>query len=331
MTEAGGLILLYHRVTTLDTDPQLLAVTPEDFAEQMEVLRSVARPMALGEMVAAVRRGEDLRGAVAVTFDDGYADNLLEAKPILQSEGIPATVFVSTGGTDARREFFWDELERICLQPGRLPERLRLTVGDSVYEADLGNAAEYSLEEWGHTRGWNVTVLENPTARHRVYREVCGLIHRATNEQRRMALRRIQQWSGLGCEGRVSHRMMSGAQLRELADGDLIEVGGHTINHPLLAVEQIEDQKQEIAGGKAALEAVLGRAVWGFSYPFGGRRDYNPESVAAVREAGFEYACSNFNGWVDAQTDPFQLPRVLVRDWGSDEFQTRLAGWMHRA
>src|SRR5258707_14171950 len=120
----GPLILLYHRVNTLDTDPQLLAVSPEPFAAHLDVLQEIARPMPLRDLVAAARAGEDLRDAVAITFDDGYEDNLLTARPILQQQGVPATIFVATAGLTSRQEFFWDDLDRIFLQPNRLPKTL---------------------------------------------------------------------------------------------------------------------------------------------------------------------------------------------------------------
>ena len=319
----GPIILLYHRVTTLDTDPQLLAVTPENFAAQMKLLKRIARPMPLADMVEATRAGEYLRYAVAITFDDGYADNLLQAKPILRRHNIPATVFVATAGTDSTAEFFWDELDRIFLQPGELPHRLDLRVGAMAYHADL---AEHAAD-FGH---WNVTLKDDPTPRHRLYRELCALLHNATTQQRLEALRQIQEWAGAGVHGRESHRMMTAAQLSELADDSLIDVGAHTVNHALLCVESIENQREEITAGKATLEKILDRPVRSFSYPFGGRRDYTADTVAAVRHAGFDFACSNFNGSIDQNTDPFQLPRFIVRDWSAAEFAVHFARHFQR-
>lgn len=106
----GTLVLLYHRVADLPSDPWSLAVTPRHFAEHLEVLCAMARPVPLREAA----EGRAPRRAVAVTFDDGYSDNLYAARPLLERRGVPATVFVTTGGLDDGRELWWDELERIA-------------------------------------------------------------------------------------------------------------------------------------------------------------------------------------------------------------------------
>lgn len=324
MNKPGGLILLYHRVTALETDPQLLAVTPENFAAQLEMLKKMARPLRLGEMVEAAQRGEDLAGTVAITFDDGYADNLLQAEPILRSVEIPATVFVASGGTGSDREFFWDELDRIFLQPNELPRHFELELGGVSYHADLGDSAGYSRDRFEELRNWNVTLAADPSARQRVYRELCGLIHKLTATEREAVLSKVQKWSALTHQGRRSHRMMNQDELRAVIQGGWIEAGGHTVRHPLLAAETLQTQEDEIARGKAQVESAVGKTIVAFSYPFGTRRDYIGQTVEAVKAAGFHYACSNFNGLVTSETDCFQLPRVIVRDWGAAEFLKRL-------
>ena len=317
------ILLLYHRVTELATDPQLLAVSPKHFAEHLDVLRRVALPMKIADLVARADRGASDPG-VAITFDDGYADNLLEAAPLLRRFDTPATVFVASGNLGSAREFFWDELDRIFLQPGVLPAELMV----ESQRFNLNAGAEYLPGGWELHRSWDVTRTDVPTARQRVYRDVCGLIHQMPTALRESTLRQIRGWAGVAEIGRPSHRVMTRDEVRMLAADGLVEVAAHTVTHPLLAIESDEHQRTEIGGSKATLEETLDRSVSGFSYPFGTRRSYSAATVEAVRAAGFSYACSNFTGPITSASNPFELPRFVVRDWDGDEFELRLRGWL---
>src|SRR5215212_5224770 len=135
------LILLYHRVAKLHSDLWSLAVTPEHFAEHLEVLRQYAHPIRLQHLPQALSDGNIPNRSVVVTFDDGYADNLHSAKPLLKRYDIPATFFLTTGYVGKEREFWWHELERLLLQPGTLPGRLRLKIDGNIYRWELGEAA----------------------------------------------------------------------------------------------------------------------------------------------------------------------------------------------
>ena len=93
---SGALILGYHRIAGEDWDPFSLSVAPGHFAEHLDVLRRHARPLSVGQLVRGIEHGRLPPASVAVTFDDGYADNLSRAKPLLEGYGIPATMFVTT-------------------------------------------------------------------------------------------------------------------------------------------------------------------------------------------------------------------------------------------
>ncbi len=83
---------------------------------------------------------------IAVTFDDGYANNLHAAKPLLERFTVPATVFVAVGALEDPREFWWDELDGLLLQPGTLPDALQLHVNGRCLAWKLGDAAHYTRD-----------------------------------------------------------------------------------------------------------------------------------------------------------------------------------------
>ncbi len=93
---ARPIILMYHRVVDLPADPQLLAVGRAHFAEQLEVLRERFRPASLNDIRLQLADGRLDRRTVVVTIDDGYADNLLNARPLLERFEVPATIFIAT-------------------------------------------------------------------------------------------------------------------------------------------------------------------------------------------------------------------------------------------
>lgn len=322
----AAMVLLYHRVTRLEGDPQLLAVAPERFEQQVAFLRQNAVPLSLAELVERLPRGDIPERAVVLTFDDGYEDNLEEAKPILAGHDVPATVFVTTSGLGGHREFWWDDLERMLLAtPSGLSTDAMISAGGVDVRIPAGAyrpAAEHA--------GWTVLCAEAPTPRHAAYRTICETIRPLSANRRDAVTERIEMELRLPRVIRRTHRAMDENQLRRLADGGLIEIGAHTLTHPVLAALPLEEQQREIAESRRILEDVIGSPVRAFSYPFGGKGDYTSDTANCVRAAGYTHACANVPGLVAAGCDPWQLPRVLVRDWSVDEFATRLKSlWSH--
>jgi peptidoglycan/xylan/chitin deacetylase (PgdA/CDA1 family) len=321
----GALILAYHRVAEPPADPQLLCVTPEHFAQQLDVLRGWGRPLRLQELRAALAAGRVPDRAVVVTFDDGYADNLYAAEPLLLSRDVPATVFVTAGCLGSQEEFWWDDLERLLLQPGPLPEVLQLRLE--------GRTHAWTLREDGRAsrtwpRAWSVLEPEEPSPRHAAYRALCRLLRDLPSSRRTQALQAVRAWAGASAEGRPSHRVLAPDEVARLAAGGLVEIGSHTLTHPVLARLDPVEQRVELQASKAQLEAILGRPVLSLAYPFGSPADYGPETMAAARDCGFAAACANFPAAVRRGSDLWQLPRLLVRNWNGDEFGRRLEDWL---
>ena len=321
----GNVVLMYHRISRTYVDPWALCVNPANFAEQMNVLNTLANPASLDQLLEA-QPGEP---SVAVTFDDGYVDNLDSALPILQRHDVPATIFVSTGYIGMASGYWWDELEAIFLAPGLLPSNhLKLSIGERshCWQIDPGDL-QYGIEDCATHRGWIAWKHPAPTSRHAVFHQVWNVLRQLKPEQRIEAISRIRDWAGSAGD-RSSARCMTAEELREISRGSLVRVGSHTITHSRLSQLSDSNQWKEITGSKATLEEILEQPVESFSYPFGDRNDYTNRTVAAVRNAGYRQACSNFEGAVGRSSDRFQLPRLHVQDWNGREFEAWLRPYL---
>lgn len=328
MRRSKGLILLYHRVAELRSDPQLLCVSPQNFAEHLRILAERYRPIPLLEMVQRVRAGALPDRAVAVTFDDGYADNLHTAAPLLERFAVPATFFLTTGFIGANREFWWDELERLLLMPGRLPPTLDLRLGRKTQRWHLGASASYDADDMTRHREWNVERRDNPTPRHLAYRQLCQALRTLSIDERTAALNRLAASVDTAAGPRATHAIVTLADVARLASGSGFDIGAHTVSHPALSAFDAAVQQSEIAGAKTALEGFTSRPVNGFAYPFGGRSDYDRLTVQLVRNADYTWACSARPGTIGPAVDSYQLPRIGLRNCDGPAFAARLSKWL---
>jgi peptidoglycan/xylan/chitin deacetylase (PgdA/CDA1 family) len=321
-----AIILAYHRVSSPATDPQLLSVTPEHFAEHLAVLSAECIPTRLPALTQSLKNNALPSRTVVVTFDDGYADNLYNAKPLLERHDIPATVFVTTSYVGSNRQFWWDELAGLLLEPGTLPQTLPDAIKETI--SDWSAVAQYTEAESKQYRRWNVELAE-PTPRHEVYRALCQRLRPLPENERRKVLDEILLWAGTGSRTLSTiHRVLSIEELARLEEGGLIEVGSHSATHPVLSTLSIDDQRVEIAQSKAYLDEVLGRPTASFAYPFGARTDYTRATVSLIKEARYNQACANFPSPIRSISQSFELPRILVRDCDGEEFARFLRHWL---
>jgi len=297
------IVLLYHRVTELSADPELIAVSPENFRRHMEFLKQHFLILRLADEWPELRKP-----AVIITFDDGYADNVLEALPILEEVGVPATFFISTAQVGTDRVFWWHRLEAMLLRQGEFPSR-------------------FELHDPGYERVW---MTASPEQRQVLYASLGMRMRRLDPERRESWLGQLEQWAGPGIVPADLHRLMTRAELRRLAGSPRATVGAHTVSHSALAALTEEQQRREIFLSKIELEKMIGKKITTFSYPFGRKSEYNRISVDLCREAGFTRAVANFPGQVHRWTDPLQLPRHLVRNWDLETFAMELKGFWTR-
>lgn len=331
----GGtsLILMYHRVADLDRDPQCLAINPATFEAQMTLLSKRYPIIPLTELIAGVRNRKVPDRSIVVTFDDGYADNLVNATPILESLKVPATVFVSGDADSYRREFWWDELEGLILRPGVLPGRVELRTSARNVSLPLPSATVYSAADAARDRSWNV-LLPDTSSRHALYRDLAAFLRQLSGEDRCVALSQLRELVQLeessgGFPTSEVNRRMTPDEIATLDASPFMEVGGHTVSHPVLAMRSTQEQREEIEVNRDHLTALCGQAPRTFSYPYGSLDDYADETVTLVREAGYLGACSNHYGVVKMWTDPYRLPRCVIRGWNPGTLAERIEGWFH--
>jgi peptidoglycan/xylan/chitin deacetylase (PgdA/CDA1 family) len=246
----------------------------------MSLLRSEFNVLSLGEACARLARGSLPARAACVTFDDGYADNVQVALPILKRLSLPATFFVCTGFCEGGIMFNDAVIEAVRRAPAGIHDLSSLGLGSH----DLADNA----------------------SRRAAIDALIGQLKYRSVEERRALVERLAAVMGSILPADL---MMNPAQIRKLHDEGM-EIGAHTINHPILAALNDEGARAEIVGGKYRLEAITGAPVTLFAYPNGKPgRDYGPRDVELVRDAGFAAAVSTVSGVADGGSDLFQLPR----------------------
>jgi peptidoglycan/xylan/chitin deacetylase (PgdA/CDA1 family) len=312
--EPKPLILMYHRIANESIDPWGLTVGPAHFEEQLWVLRRTRRPVPLTEFVRDLAAGTLHASAVAVTFDDGYADNLFAAKPRLAAAGVPATIFLATGFLDRQGEFWWDELARLFLiEDG--PRSFELVVRGRAMHFDLGaDPPGRDSEGW---RAWSIPL----TRRQAAYVAVWDSLRHLEEEAREALMIELRSKLSKRDRSSGSGRAMTRAEVGALVTDGLVTIGAHTVSHPLLTGLPTAMRRSEIVGSKAACEALLGAPVAAFAYPYG---DLDAEVRAAVAGAGFACGCATTNGPATAASDIFALPRIQVLDRDGEAFERAL-------
>ena len=302
----GALIIGYHRIANVTNDEYEVCVSPKHFAEQMEMLGKHAHPVSLTKLVDGLKNGSLPPRSVAVTFDDGYADNLYEAKPILEKHAIPATVFVCTGY--AGKEFWWDELERLVMSSKAEVGALRLQAGKNQFV-------------WSQPK---VSPEADLNVRRKLQQALYNFLLTLDVEEQDQAMNTIRVWSEISSD-KTTARAMNRNEILQLADHGFIEIGAHTRHHPMLLGLPSERLQEEIVSSKIELEDILGRRISGFAYPYGKGND---DAKGIVREAGYAFACTSLHDVVRPGSDLYELTRFWQRDVDGEKFWQGLQLWM---
>lgn len=280
-------IFVYHRVLTRQDPYRQGELVAEQFDQQMSFLSRNYSVLPLLDAVRLLRQGRLPRRACCITFDDGYADNLTVALPILKQYDLPATIFIATGYLDGQRMF-------------------NDTVIDAIAHSKLSQLDLRELHLGLHSIQ---TIFERQQAVVTILRQ---FKYRAP-EDRDASLPRLVQLAD--CGPLPSGTMLNRNQVRELASLG-VEIGGHTVTHPILTSIDDSRARDEMIRGKRLLESLTNTRVRAFAYPNGQpHKDYASRHATMVRDAGFDLAVTTARGVSNQNSDVYQLPRFAP--WGT--------------
>ena len=274
-------ILAYHMVGDYQSK-FIPAMSIHRFQKEIEYLHAHYEIIPLSDLVHKLNEKKNINRCIAITFDDGFADNYTIAYPALKRYDIPATIFllpehIEKNATpwfiqfryafeNSKTEFLWIEI----------------------------NGSQYQLE------------MKNEGQRLAASNMIMASLKGCSNQERLEKLGELFELLGFG--GDQGNTMLSWDNVREMC-GNGISFGAHTVTHPVLSRLSKEKARQEIMGSKQVIESKTKEKDTTFAYPFGKEDDFNSETISVIRDGGFECAVTSCPGWTNHKSDPFRLNR----------------------
>jgi peptidoglycan/xylan/chitin deacetylase (PgdA/CDA1 family) len=315
---------MYHRIADPHSDVWKIAVSPDNFEQQVQLLQKKAAVIPLQDLVEAVAQKTVKKSYVALTFDDGYVDNFLVAKPILDHYNLPATFFIASGNIDKSVEFWWDELESVILFSEVLPSTFSATIAGEAFQVALEDERYLSSPLRLRQQLWNANTQTPPTRRSALFLQLYHQLQPLSYQEQQLHLQHIKHWAGIVADTRPAYRSMSSAQLRSLSASQLHDIGVHTVHHPALAFHPQAYQRQELVENRAFLEAISTKKVDLLAYPYG---NYNHESVTVAADIGFRAAFTTEAKAITNLANRYQLGRFQVTNMPGPAFARQLYQW----
>ncbi len=249
-----------------DFEPnRILEITPEFLDAVLTHARARGYEIIpLGDVPARLRNP---RGRfVALTFDDGYRDNLVHALPVLQKHAAPFTIFAATGLADRTARLWWSDLEEAL---------------DRMDEVGFDG---------------RVLPLATPGQKQAAFARIIATLRRRSWPTFIAAVAAIAREAGVDAVERVDRYCLDWTELQALDRLDLCTIAPHSQTHPILALQEARDAADEIAGSKARIEQMLGHPAHHFAYPVGDAGAAGVREFALAAEAGFATAVTTRPG-----------------------------------
>ncbi|MFZ6748706.1 polysaccharide deacetylase family protein [Undibacterium sp. Ren11W] len=297
--ESRVCVINYHRI--LSSKDSLLESEPDlaTFTWHMEVLASRFNVLSLYDAIIAIQEDRVPPRAVCISFDDGYRSTHDLALPVLTRLSLPATVFVTTGFLSGGN--MWND---------RIVEAIRLLPNGPL-----------DLEKVGMGM-WDLAEQKERIKIVNFINDSCKYL---TSEGR---LRVILELERLSQPIQTSNLMLTREMVANLAQQG-IEIGGHTITHPILTTLDDEAARYEINENKRVLEQIIQKPVRLFAYPNGKvGMDFDQRHRRMVQDAGYFASFTTGFGTLNKESNLFELPRRRPWDTNPLMFSLRLLSWL---
>lgn len=296
-----GVIFMLHRVREDDgaafAPNRILEITPSFLEETIRTVRELGYEcISLDEAVNRLEAGEHGKRFAVFTLDDGYKDNLTDALPVFERNGVPFTVYLTTGLPDGHAEIWWVALERAIAAAVAI--RVKLPAG--------GEITMFTRDAAEKNAAWN-----------RIYWALRAL----PEHEMRAEVRRLALLHGIDMGALTRELAMTWDELRTLAAHPLASVEAHTADHFAQAGLSAAEARSDIERGLARMETELGYKPRHFSYPYGDPGSAGERDFALAGALGFRSATTTRKGLIQPSHAKrlTSLPRLSL----NGDFQDR--------
>jgi len=281
----GLWILEYHRIANDKEDILKMVVSPKHFRKQMRYLKKKYNVISLKEAVEKIKNYQPLPPySVAITFDDGYLDNYLNAYPILKKFDIPATIFLTTDYIGSEKLVWFDELVELIKATPLKRISMKFDDFEEIYD------------------------LSDKFLKNKLILKLLDMLKNAHPKKRNRYLDEFKILLQVNEVNNPQKILMNWQQIKEMSENG-IEFGSHGITHTVLTVLNNLEAEEEITLSKKIIEDKLNKPVFLFCYPNGLENHFNEVLIAKLKNAGYQAACTGLLGKNKEKNDLFKLKR----------------------
>ena len=307
MPQAVGIVMYHGVVRSPLTVADWCFLAEPVFRSQLKYLKDHFELIPLSAAVVRMQERSILRPTIAITFDDGFQNNYEVAFPVLCEEGLPATIFLTTGLIDTNDTVWFCRLNR-ALANTRLAlldwDGCRFDVSGIEAKAKASSAIQNRLKAYPQPR--------------------------LSTELREIILE-LGDDPEAPIEVDSPYRMLSGQAIAAMTATGLIEVGAHTCSHAILSLLSPQERKAEIEQSLDAVRRLTGRPCNLFAYPNGRREDYDQDSIRILKTLGVHTCVTAIEGLNDTMTSSMELKRYGIGgDLALNDFELLIQPLLHK-